>query len=162
MGKKKTQCHICNHVIKTEKGEEAPLNCSLCGADLVNPGTETQSKRTVVQNEAGGVKANLVEILLTDKRLIFKEDGMSGAVGGGGGLIGGLIGGAIAGARAKKSDKFNEVMLADIVSIDEEIFGLLKNKIKLTVHTKEGDTCSFVLSKKESEQWSPELRKFIA
>jgi len=155
MGKTKTQCHICFNIMKTGKDEDAPSSCTLCSADLLNPGTETKTHRTVVQHEAGGVKANLVEILLTDKRLIFKEDGMSGAAGGG------LIGGAIAGALSKKSDKFNAIMLTDIVSTDEEIFGLFKNKVRFTAHTKDGGAYSFDLSKKETEQWRPGLRKFI-
>jgi len=145
--------------MKTAKGEEVPGNCTICSADLLNPSAETQTHRTVVQHEAGGVKADLVEILLTDKRLIFKEDGLSGAAGGG--LIGGAIGGAIAGALSKKSDKFNAILLTDITSIEEEIFGLFKNKVKLTLRTKDEGTYSFVLSKKEIEQWRPGLRKFI-
>ena len=159
MGKQKTNCHVCGNLMKTAASEEVPANCTLCGADLVNPGTETQTHRTVVQHEAGGVKANLVEILLTDKRLIFKEDGMSGAAGGA--AIGGLIGGAIGGAFSKKSNKFNAIFLADVASIDEEIFGLFKSKVRLTVCTKDGGSCLFVLSKKETEQWRPGLRKFI-
>ena len=160
MGKQKTNCHICGNLMKTAKGEEVPGNCTICSADLSDPSTETQTHRTVVQHGAGGVKANLVEILLTDKRLIFKEDGMSGVSGGG--LIGGAIGGAIAGALSKKSEKLNAVLLTDIVSIDETIVGLMKNKIELAVHTKDGDVCSFVLSKKEMEQWRPGLSKHIA
>ena len=158
-GKQKTNCHICGNVMKTSKGEEAPANCTICGADLLNPNTEKQTLRTVVQHEAGGVKANLVEILLTDKRLIFKEDGMSGAAGGG--LIGGAIGGAIAGALSRKSDKFNGILLTEITSIDEEIVGLMKNKVQLTLHTEDGNAYSFTLSKKENEQWKPGLYKHI-
>ena len=160
MGKQKLLCHICGNLMKTAKGEEAPANCTLCNADLLNPATETQTHRTVVQHEAGGVKANLVEILLTDKRLIFKEDGMSGAAGGG--LIGGAIGGAIAGAFSKKSDKFNAILLEDIASMEEIITGLLKNKVALTVHDKNGNSYIFTLSKKEMEQWRPGLSKFVS
>ena len=159
MGKQKTSCHICGNLMKTAKDEPIPLICTLCGADLANPSTETQTHRTVVQHAAGGVSANLVEILLTDKRLIFKEDGLSGAAGGG--LIGGAIGGAIAGAFSKKSDKFNAILLADITSLDEKIVGLFKNKIDLTVHTKDGGAYAFILSKKEMEQWRPGLSKQI-
>ena len=160
MGKQKTNCHICGNLMKTDKGEPTPAICTLCSADLVNPSTETQTHRTVVQHAAGGVSANLVEILLTDQRLIFKEDGLSGAAGGG--LIGGAIGGAIAGAFSKKSDKFNAILLADITSLDEEIVGLFKNKINLTVHTKDGGAYTFTLSKKEMEQWRPGLSKQMA
>ena len=160
MGKLKTNCHICGNLMKTDKGEEVPAICTLCSADLLDPSSEIQTHRTVVQHAAGGVSANLVEILLTDKRLIFKEDGMSGAAGGG--LIGGAIGGAIAGALSKKSDKFNAILLADVISIDEKIVGLFKNKIELTIHAKDGNTYSFVLSKKEMEQWRPGLTKHIA
>ena len=156
MGKQKTNCHICKNLMKTAKGEEPPGNCTICSADLLNPRTETQTHRTVVQHEAGGVKADLVEILLTDKRLIFKEDGFSGAAGGG------LIGGAIGGALSRKSNKFNAILLTDVKSVDEEIVGLFKNKVRLTLRAKDADTYSFVLSKKEIEQWGPGLRKFTA
>ncbi|MCL2367977.1 MAG: hypothetical protein FWC72_03180 [Oscillospiraceae bacterium] len=159
MGKKKTQCHICNNVMKTDKNEEAPSNCTLCSADFLNPGSETQLLRTVVQAEAGGVKANLVEILLTDKRLIFKEDGMSGAAGGG--LIGGAIGGAIAGALSKKSEKFNAILRTEITSIEEKVAGLIKRKI-LVVHTVDGNAYPLALSKKEVEKWQAELSKCSA
>lgn len=158
MGKQKSNCHICGNQMKTGKDEEAPALCTLCNADLLNIGAETQTHRTVVQHSAGGVSASLVEILLTDKRLIFKEDGMSGATGGG--LIGGAISGAI-GALSKKSDKFNAILLTDIASIDERIVGLFKNKIELTIHTKDKNTCSFILSKKEMEKWRPVLSKHI-
>ena len=160
MGKQKTDCHICGNLMKTDKGEEIPVICTLCNADLANPGAETQTHRTVVQHAAGGVSANLVEILLTDKRLIFKEDGLSGATGGG--LIGGAIVGAIAGALSKQSDKFNAILLEDITSMDEKVVGLFKNKIELTVHTKDGGAYSFTLSKKEMEQWRPGLSKYMA
>jgi len=159
MGKTKTQCHICYNVIKTARGEEIPAYCTLCGTDLINKTAETRTHRTVVQHEAGGVKADLVEILLTDHRLIFKEDGMSGI--GGGGLIGGAIAGAIIGAFSGKSNKFNAIMLADIVSTHEAIFGLFKNKVRHTVQTCDGGMYLFVLSKKETEQWRPGLRKFV-
>jgi hypothetical protein len=145
--------------MKTNKGEETPSICTLCNADLANPATEKQTHRTVVQHEAGGVKANLVEILLTDRRLIFKEDGMSGAAGAG--VLGGAVGGAIAGALSKKSDKFNAILLTDIVSMDEKIVGLLKNKIELTVNTKDNSAYAFTLSKKEMEQWGPGLSEHI-
>ena len=160
MAKTKTGCHICGNQIKTAKGEDAPTNCTICHADLLNPGAETQVLRTVVQHEAGGVEANLVEIILTNKRLIFKEDGMSGAAGGG--LLGGAIGGALAGAFSKKSNKFNGILLADIASIDEKIIGLLKNKIELTIQTKDKAAYSFELSKKEGAKWRGELDKGIA
>ena len=159
MAKQKSICHICGNLMKTAKGEEVPQNCTICGADLLNPTSETRTHRTVVQHEAGGVKANLVEILLTDIRIIFKEDGMSGAAGAG--LIGGAIGGAIAGAVSKKSNKFNSIALTDFVSINEKIVGLLKNKVELAIHAKDGDVYSFVLSKKEMEQWRPGLFKYV-
>ena len=164
MGKQKTSCHICGNLMKTPKEEKAPESCTLCSADLVNPSAEKQTHRTVVQHAAGGVSAELVEILLTDKRLIFKVDGMSGSVGGGliGGAIGGAIAGAVAGARAQKPENFNAVMLEDITSIDERIIGLFKNKVELALHIKDGSVCTFTLSKKEMEKWRPGLSKHVA
>lgn len=160
MRKQKTICHVCANVMKTPKDEKVPAICTLCNADLINPGSETQTHRTVVQHEAGGVSANLVEILLTDKRIIFKEDGMSGAAGAG--VLGGAVGGAIAGALSKQSDKLNAVMLTDITSIQEEIVGMFKNKFRLTLHTSDGSEYGFILTKKEFEQWMPVLSKHLA
>ncbi|MCL2363309.1 MAG: hypothetical protein FWC71_01445 [Defluviitaleaceae bacterium] len=154
MGKTKIQCHICYNIMKTAKGEEVPVHCTLCATDLINKNTETQTHRTVVQHEAGGVKADLVEILLTDHRLIFKEDGMSG-------VGGGLIVGAISGMLSRNSSKYNAIMLADIVATHEEIFGLFKNKVRHTIQTNSGAMYTFNLSKRETEKWRPGLRKFV-
>ena len=160
MGKQKTNCHICGNQMKTAKDEATPAYCTLCSADLENPKSETQTHRTVVQHAAGGVRANLVEILLTDKRIIFKEDGMSGASGGG--LIGGAIGGAIAGAlSSKKTEQFNGILLTDIASLEEKIVGLLIKKVEVTIKTKSGDAYPFILSKKDMERWRPGLSKHI-
>ena len=162
MKKQKITCHICYNVTKTPQGEAPPTNCALCIADLQNPSSETRKHETVVEKGAGGVMATAVQVMLTDTRLIFIGiDGSGGTAGAMGGLLGGAIAGAIAGARSSRT-KFNAVLLADIASINERVFGLLKNRFELTIQTKNGGSFSFELTKKEMEKWRPDLFKFSA
>ena len=156
--KHKAKCHICANKMKTPQDQQPPCFCDTCGANLVNPGDETQLLFTAVEKEAGGVMAELVYIYLTNKRIIFipDEDTSTASVVGGvvGGVIGAAVAGAIAGAvAAEKKKHIVSVPRADFVSFGEEPAGLLKNKIRLTINTNSGNAFGMTMSKKEAAKW---------
>jgi len=167
MKKIKTTCHVCKFTMKTPGDQEAPGFCELCGANLLDPTAEARVMDTVQDTEAGGVKADLIYIILTNKRILFTGDESSGGTGSTigwllGGLIGGLIAGAISGAKGKKT-KLVSVKFEDMASLNVE-FGtgmLNKNRKFFTIHDKEGNTYAFKPDKKEAEQWEDELRRRI-
>jgi len=164
MGKQKTVCHICDNVMKTPKEEAIPVVCFTCEADLRDSRTEEKILVTVVQHSAGGVKGDLVNIYLTNERLIFQSDSAGGNAAIVGGILGGAIGGAIAGAIAgsgKKTGNFAYALVSGIASVDEEVAGVLKNKKQLNVRTRDGGTYSMTLSKKEGDKWKQEIESRI-
>ena len=170
MKKTKTQCHICNDVMKTPADQQPPAFCSVCGANVRDPGQETRLLFTVVEKEAGGISAEMVRIYLTTRRVIFEPDadagGTASAVGGAvGGLIGAAVAGAIAGAVAAAGDKKKHIVSVErnnIASLSEEPAGLLKNKIRLTLNAASGTHYGMTLSKKEAAKWKAELNKPMA
>ena len=167
MKKHKTQCHICNEVTKTPQDQQPPAFCPVCGANM-RAGEEGVALSTCVEKEAGGVKAELVYIFLTNRRIIFKPDssGTGGVVGGAvGGLVGAAVGAAIDAVAAATSDKKTLVVSVDrnnIASLSEEPAGLLKNKIRLTANAANGMRYGMTLSKREAAKWKAELNKPMA
>ena len=157
MDKQKTECHICGNLMETKTGEETPVICTVCNADLVNVSTETLIHHHTTQSDAGGIKAVQVDILLTDKRLIFKKGNESFV------KTVALTGGqyAVATMLDKRADDFIAILLTDITSIDEKISGLFKSKIELTVNTNDNNAYKFTLPEKEVEQWRLCLSKHI-
>jgi len=167
MKKHKAKCHICNNTMKTPQDQQPPSFCDTCGANLVNPNDETQVLFTAVEKEAGGVMASLVYIYLTTKRLIFVPEDDSGEtasiVGGAvGGIIGAAVAGAIAGAVAGEQKKhIVSVPRADFASFGEEPTGMLKNKIRLTVNTSDGNAFGMTMSKKEAAKWKAAMSQRV-
>jgi len=168
MKKIKTTCHVCQFTMKTPANEEAPNFCELCGANLADPSEEMRVLDTAIATEAGGVKADVVAVVLTGKRIIFTGDESSGGTGSTigwllGGLIGGLIAGAISGAKGKKT-KVVSVKFENMASLDVE-FGtklLNKNTKFFTIHDKDGNAYAFQPGKKEADQWEAEIRQRIS
>jgi len=157
----KNICHICRTTKKAPEGQPLPAFCDTCGANLANPNEEATTLETAVESTAGGLSSDLVWVFLTNKRVVFHAASSTGSTVGG--AAGGLIGAAISAAiDATKQAKVVSVPLQDITSTSEEIKGLFKNKIELTLHTKDGGRYSMKLSKKEAAQWQSELSKHIA
>jgi len=169
VGKIKQKCHVCYDVTKRPKDAGPAATCKSCQADFLNTNSEVQEFRTVVQHEAGGIKSDLIEIILTSNRLLFLADSdtsNSGAIIGAAGAAGGLIGGAIAGAVMGASNAVKEgsvragyvsIPRPEITSLDEKEVGLLKGKREITLSTTDGGTYVMTLSKKESEQFKGAL-----
>jgi len=169
MRKIKTTCHVCDLTMKTPGDQEAPSFCEYCGANLLNPSDETRALDSIyISTEAGGIKADVVTVILTNKRIIFT--GEKSAEGAGswigwmlGGLIGGLIAGAISGAKGDRRQVVS-VKFENMASLDVE-FGtklLNKNSKFFTIHDKDGNSYAFQPGKKEAEPWEDEIRKRIA
>ena len=157
MANPKANCHICGNQMKVNTGEETPVTCTVCNADMADVSTETLIHRTS-QSDAGGIKAVQVDVLLTDRRLIFKKGNESFA------KTVALTGGqyAVAAMLNKRSDDFIAILLTDIVSVEVKISGLFKNKVELTVNTNDNNVYKFTLPEKEVEQWRLGLSKHIA
>ena len=169
MAKLKTTCHLCSLVMKTPSDQDAPGFCEVCGANMQDPMQETSVLNTIVSTEAGGVKAELVTVVLTNKRIFFTGDPAGNSSGGWlgwmlGGLIGGLIEGAIRGAKnANKPRQFVAAKLEDIVQLDVEPGTKLLNKNNrfFKIHTKDGNIFEMQLGKKDGEEWEEEMRRLI-
>ena len=155
MKKSKQNCHVCGHTMKTKKDQDPAQNCERCQADLTNPEAEMLKEATAVADGAGGVKADVVHIYLTSKRFVFIADNSD--IGAGGGLIGGIIGGVVSAVRESKNTNFASYERSEIASVSDEITGLLKNKVILTITAKDGETYSMTLSKKDAERFKNEL-----
>ena len=163
MGKVKTKCYLCGNVMKTASDQDTPEICTRCGTNLVDA-MEREAVFTAVEKQAGGVLSDVVYILLTNQRLVFFGQAVAGASGGG--LIGGAIGGAIAGAMAgaktqSQPENYVSVPLTELASFTEEVAGLMKNKIELTVLDKSGRAYAMKISKKDAEKIKTELAKTI-
>lgn len=163
MKKIKTTCHVCHLTMKTPVTEDSPSFCEFCGTNLLDTNDEMGVLETTVSTEAGGVKADLVSIILTNKRIVFTGE-KSGKSAGIGWILGGLIGGLIAGALSKSERQLVSVKFEDMVSLDVEPGTKLLNKNKLffTIHDKNGKTYVFDLGKKIADEWEAELRRNIA
>jgi len=155
-------------VMKTPADQDAPGFCETCGADMQDTMAEIRVLNTTVMTEAGGIKAETVDIVLTNKRIFFTGDPSSSS--GGwigwmlGGIIGGLIEGAIRGAKnANKRRQFIAVNLGDITHLDVEPGTKLLNKNNrfFKIHDKNGGIFEMQLGKKDGEQWEEELRKLV-
>ena len=156
MANQKTNCHICGNLMKASTGGETPAICTECNADVADVSTETLIHRTS-QSDAGGIKDVQVDILLTDKRLIFKKgnESFTKTVA----LTGGQY--AVATMLNKRTDDFIAILLTDIASIDKKTSGLFKNKVELTVNTNDNNAYKLALPEKEVEQWKLALSKYI-
>ena len=173
-GKQKVICHVCNGKRKIPKGQELPKVCSGCAADLVNPTIETRNIAALVEKEAGGVMGDLVMVILTDKRLIFKK-GLDLPEIGGGGLHGVVsmqaaiaYDTAMAIAKAIRGPQPTVIRpelvyttVESLASIQEEAVGMTKRNSKITINTKDGETFTMILPNKEAAEWVTELNKHI-
>jgi len=162
MKKIKTNCHLCHFTMKTPENQETPSFCETCGTNLQNPTDEVSVLETTISSEAGGVKADVVTVILTDKRIFFTGE-ESGKGEWFGWLLGGIVGALIAGAISNKKRQLVSVKFENIASLNVE-FGtklLNKNSKIFTIHDNDGKTYEFQPGKKEAEQWEEELRKRI-
>ena len=91
MKKIKTQCHICQHITKSET---APEFCPKCETSLANPSEETIRKVTHCSLNKGVFGGGLGTLFLTNRRVLWIKDDAN-AMTYGGGLVGGLIAGAV-------------------------------------------------------------------
>jgi len=165
MKKIKTTCHVCNLTMTTPGNQEVPSFCEFCGANLLNPNEELRVLDTTIGAEAGGIKADVVSVVITNKRIIFTGEKSSKASSIGwllGGLIGGLIAGAFSGSKSERMQVVS-VKFEDMVSLDVA-FGtklLNKNTKFFTIRDKGGKAYVFHPGKKEAERWEEELRKHV-
>ena len=172
-GKQKVTCHVCNGKRKIPKGQELPKVCSGCAADLVNSTTETRNIAALVEKEAGGVKGDLVMVILTDKRLIFKKGIDLPEIDGG---LHGManmhvaiaydtaraIAEAIRGPQpAVIRPELVYTTVESLASIQEEAVGMTKRNSKITINTKDGEVFTMILPNKEAAEWIRELNKHI-
>ena len=160
MAKQKWICHICNNDGKLAEGTPLPEICPICAANLANTSDEGIKWHTVVNKQAGGIKGDLVTIKLTNRRLIFQGS----KVGGTGFLVGGIIGGAIEGAinAAKTNANMSWLPVDEIASFSDEVTGLLKNQVLVTVNSKDGNGYSMKISKKDFEKFGIAVKQFIS
>lgn len=159
----KTTCHICTLTMETIAGQEEPTFCEYCGTNVINQ-EETSIRTAAIATEAGGIKADIVTVILTNKRIIFTGKESSNSAWWGwflGGLIGGLIVGAISSAKGKQqlvSVKFEDMKGLD-VTFGTGMFN--KNSKILTITDNSGTEFSFQPDKKETEQWEDDIRKSL-
>jgi len=167
MKKIKTTCHVCRVTMKTPGDQEAPGFCEFCGTNLLDPTDEVRILDTAIETAAGGIKADVVMVYLTNKRVFFSGDESTGGAGSTvgwllGGLVGGLIAGAISSAKGMK-DRLVSVKFEDMTSL-EVTFGtqlLNKNRKTLTIHDRENKIYAFQPGKKEADKWEEEIRQRI-
>jgi len=163
MKKFKTACHICLHTMTTPANEEAPCFCELCGTNVQQLNDEARVLDTTISTEAGGVKADVVYVILTNKRIIFTGDKSNNTGSWIGWLLGGIIGGLIAGAisGAKGSGKqLISVKFENMASLDVEYGTKLLNRNTrfFTIYDKDGNAFAFQPGKKEADDWENAIR----
>ncbi|MDR0284090.1 MAG: hypothetical protein LBI33_04270 [Propionibacteriaceae bacterium] len=109
----KAQCHICNY---RTKGDQPPVVCEKCGADLVNPGAEQVLRKAQGSFKPRDGKIQLGWVFLTNRRLFVVMDSTTqfAALG----LVGAAIG-AAANARRASHLALN-IALTDIADLGEE------------------------------------------
>jgi len=119
---------------------------------------------TTIATEAAGIKAETIQVILTNRRIFFTGDEGKGSTGSMvgwmlGGLIGGLIAGAISGARGKKTRAVS-INFENMATLNVESGTKLLNKNQrfFTIHDKYGYTYQFQPGKKEADEWEHEIR----
>ncbi|MCL2168629.1 MAG: hypothetical protein FWB74_01225 [Defluviitaleaceae bacterium] len=81
MKKTKQNCHVCHFTTKSGKGEEPATHCEQCNADLTNADSEVQKLYVVADKGAGAVSGDLVNVFISNLRLIFVGEKAGGAAG---------------------------------------------------------------------------------
>ena len=71
MSKQIEFCHVCGMPMKLKSNESLPPVCPVCGADLVNPGSETLVKTIECEHIKGTVGSGGGVLFATNKRLFF-------------------------------------------------------------------------------------------
>ena len=162
----KTTCHICGFIMNAPGGDADV--CGLCFTSLQDPHGEVRVMETVVGKEGGGIRAEEVHVILTNKRLLFtgdeKYDGTVETLGWiFGGLIGGLVGEAIDEANSNKTRQVS-VYFENIASLEvEEVTKLFNIRVKVfTVRDREGNTYFFQPGKHEADRWETAIRNRLA
>ena len=161
-----TTCHICGFKWKVPGGNAN--YCCLCFTSLQVPGDEVRVLETVIDSEGGGIQAEEVHAILTNKRILFTGDeaydGTVETLGWiFGGLIGGLVGGAIEESRSNKTRQVS-IYFEDIASLEVEYSTRMfsRNAKILTIRDKEGNTYFFQPRKHEADQWETAIRNRLA
>ena len=142
-------CHVCGTGIEIEERKETPTHCRLCDTDLINQNAETRILLTVVRKEAAGIRAGLIVIYLTDKRLAFMQGDNAEK----------LLEDGPAAAFIKKTNHIVSIPLKTITSVDTESRGLFRGKMRINVHTNDDRTYSMTLPKRVGTRWVDEINR---
>jgi len=167
MRKNKEICHVCDFIMDTFDSE-VPDFCGLCNANLQDRSEEVRILHTTTRKEGGGIRADEVHVILTNKRIIFTGDeeyeGTAETLGWiFGGWIGGIIGEAID-DQASNNTRQVSVMFEDIASFDVQ-FGtnlLNRNTKFFTICDKQGNTFFFQSKSNDAERLEITIRNRLA
>jgi len=153
--------------METPNGK-VPNYCGLCNANLYDRGDEVRVLHTTTSNEGGGIKAEEVHVILTNKRIIFTGDeeyeGTAETLGWiFGGLIGGIIGGAID-EEASNNTRQVSVGFEDIATLDVQYSPKLfdRNAKLFSICDKQGNTFFFQSGGNEAERLEIAIRNRMA
>ena len=165
MRKIKTTCHVCGFIIESPNAGAVDF-CELCITNLKDPNEELRITTTTISNEGGGIRAEEVHVILTNRRIIFTGDeeceGIAETLGWiFGGWVGGLIGGAVDEAKSKNTRQVS-VKFEDIASLEVERSPKLRNAKIFTICDKQGNTYFFQLGKKEADRWETSIKNRLA
>jgi len=143
MRKNREVCHVCDFIMNTLNGK-IPNVCGLCYTSLHDRSEEVRVMHTTTSNEAGGIKAYEVHVIITNKRIIFTGDeeyeGTIEILGWiFGGLIGGLVGGAVEEEMSNNTRQVS-VKFDDISSLDVQ---QEKKTKSFAIRDKQGNTFFF-------------------
>jgi len=149
-------------------GGEIPDFCRLCSANLQDRGQEVRVLHTITKNEGGGIKAEEVHVILTNKRIIFTGDEeYEGTAETLGWIFGGLIGGIIGSAIDEDISSYTRqvsVRFEDIASLDvQHGTGLFnKNAKYFTICDKKGNTFFFQPGRNDADKLEIAIRNRLA
>ena len=167
MNTTKKTCHVCGFIMKTH-GNQTTNACELCATNLQDTNEEVRVLDTIINNKGGGIKAEEVHVILTNKRIVFTGDesyeGTAETLGWiFGGLLGGLLGGAIDEAISNNTRQVS-IKFENIASLETEYSTKLlsKNAKDFTICDKDGNTYFFQIGKNEANQWETAIRNRIA
>ena len=162
MRKNREICHVCDFIMETYEGV-VPNYCGLCSANLHNRGEEVRVLHTTTSKEGGGIKAEEVHVILTNKRIIFTGDeeyeGTIETLGWiFGGWIGGLIGGAIEEENSNNTRQVS-VIYENIASFDVRPE---KRSMSFTICDKQGNTFFFTPHRRDADKLEIAIKNRLA
>ena len=143
MSKQIEFCHVCGMPMKLKSNESLPPVCPVCGADLLNPGTETLVNTIECEHIKGTFGSGGGVLFATNKRLFFIKMKKNADVDSDNDSYGAAARGTIDGILSVGSGKvLVNVPLADVGRI-EDCKKLLRKGVAL--HTKSGASYNFFL-----------------